>query len=78
MYTIEKKKRINSRKFTPILELEDEGAVINYLKENNLVAVGTPYVFTHIELSNGMIIKQSFRGLICSPVKLAEMLNIKK
>lgn len=43
-------------------------------------ATGKPYVFTHIEgrdlFGCRSIIRQDVRGLICSPVKLAELLGV--
>ena len=43
-------------------------------------ATGKPYVFTHIVgrdlFGNLSIVKQDVRGLICSPVKLGELLGV--
>lgn len=72
MYYIEKKKRANSKKFTPVKELPEIPDVINYMAENKLVATGTPYMFTHINLSDGSIVSQRFNGIMCSPEKLRE------
>lgn len=76
MYFIEQKKRINSKKYSPILELESEEKVLKYLNDNNIVAESKPYIFTHITLSNGQIITQRISGIICSPTKLANLLNL--
>ena len=80
MYTIDKKKRVNSRKYTPVKEFETEKEVINYMKENKITFAETPYFFTHILLSDDSIIRQ-FCGkfnLICSPIKLRDMLQGKE
>ena len=78
MYTIQAKARKNSQKFSKIIaEFETEKEVIDYLKENNIKATGTPYVFTCILLDNNQIIKQSICNIICSPQKLAEKIGLK-
>lgn len=52
----------------------------NHLKAANYQITGKPYVFTHIEgrdlFGNRCIIRQEVRGMICSPVKLAELLGL--
>jgi hypothetical protein len=76
MYNIKSKKRSNSKKFDLIIftaETDDE--IIGYLKRNNLRVDHIPYIFTHIVLSNGQIITQDFRGIICSPQRLAGKLQ---
>lgn len=70
MYHIQTKKRKNSRKYTDIVKMETIEEVKNYLTINNLSYAGTPYIFTHIDLSNGDIITQDYMGIICSPEKL--------
>lgn len=78
MYHIEVKKRKNSRKYTKVLDLDGEAAVLEYLKKKGLTATGTPYIFTHIDVSDGSIITQTddHFGLICSPQKLRKMLGL--
>jgi ribosomal protein L14E/L6E/L27E len=77
MYKIEIKKRINSKKYTPIKEFKTDEEVINYMKEKNLRIDHIPYIFTHIALNNGSIITQTDDnyGLICSPQTLAGKLQ---
>jgi len=70
MYHIATLKRKNSRKYSNIKDLPEIEDVKKYLKENNLFYAGTPYIFTHINLSNGDIITQDYSGIICSPEKL--------
>ena len=75
-YYHEVKKRKNSKKYTPLKEFETEQEVLDYLNENNLKYVGTPYIFTHINLSDGSIISQKYRGLMCSPETLKKRLEV--
>jgi hypothetical protein len=77
MYTIEAKKRVNSRKYSVIASFNTDDEVMAYLQDNKLTAVSTPYFFTHINLDNGQIIAQNYNGLMCSPVELAKKLNVK-
>lgn len=77
MYTIEKKKRVNSRTYTPFMQYYNIDEVVAYVKEKELVA-SKPYMFTHIKLSDGTIIRQEVMGLTCSPMKLAELLEAKQ
>ena len=71
------KKRANSRFFEKkIKELKAIQDVKDYLERNNIVATSTPYIFTHINLSNGQIITQNCGGFVCSPDKLARELGI--
>lgn len=75
MYYIETKKRINSRKYSPIEQYKTEQEVIDYVRHTGDKYAGTPYIFTHINLASGDIITQKDDrfGLICSPVKLNEL-----
>lgn len=75
MYCIEILKRKNSRKYTPIKELKEIDDVVNYMKENKLKFAGTPYVFTHIELSDKSIVTQNYNGVVCSPEELRKVLT---
>ncbi len=82
MYQIRTRLRYNSKHYKKIVaEFETEQEVLDYLKANNLRYEGTPYVFTHINLSNNHIITQSVIAgsdkveLICSPVKLDNLLK---
>lgn len=71
MYTIETKKRKNSKKYTPIEYLDTVQGVKDYLTKNNIQALEkTPYFFTHINLSNGNILACSINGIYCSPTTL--------
>ena len=47
------------------------------LKDNNIQAdtVNTPYIFTHIKLSDNSIIVQTVNNFSCSPTKLLEALK---
>lgn len=76
MYNIEVKKRANSRKYTPVKEFKTEQEVIDYLNDNGLEMIGTPYIFTHINLSDGSILTQHDDrfGMILSPVKMRDLL----
>ena len=75
MYYIETLKRKNSRKYTPIKALGDTlDSVIDYMKQNNIQYAGTPYIFTHINLSDGSIVTQKYNGIICSPESLRKAL----
>lgn len=79
MYHIEVLKRKNSRKYTPVLDLPTEREVIEYMKEKQVTYAGTPYVFTHIKLSDGSIITQDVKfgdkEIMCSPTKLRDRLT---
>jgi len=78
MYTIKALPRKNSRRYTKIIAtFTDDYSILEYLKTNNIKAIGTPYFFAHIDLDNGQIITQDFNGIICSPTRLAELLKIK-
>ena len=75
MYYIQKKARVNSRRYgKTVAQLPEIADVISYLKENNI-----QYIFTHINLSDGSIITQDVlvggNKLIKSPQKLAEALK---
>ena len=74
MFTIEIKKRANSRKYTPVMQFMNEDEVVRYVKEKKL-SFTSPYFFTHLELSDGSIIRQQIMGLTCSPLKLREKLE---
>lgn len=77
MYYIETKKRKNSKKYSPIEQFKTEQEVIDYIRKTGDSFAGIPYFFTHIDLASGNIITQKDNnfGLMCSPVKLAEMLK---
>ena len=80
MYYIQKKARVNSRRYgKTVAQLPEIADVISYLKENNIQFAGTPYIFTHINLSDGSIITQDVlvggNKLITSPQKLADALK---
>ena len=74
MYNIEILKRKNSRTYSPVKQLATEKEVVAYMKENKLVHAGTPYLFTHIKLSDGSIITQNYNGIMCSPIKLNNLI----
>ena len=52
----------------------------DYLDRTKFVATGKPYIFTHIVgrdlFGCTCIVRQDVMGLICSPVKLAELLGV--
>ena len=52
-----------------------------YLDAIKFQATGTPYIFTRIEgrdiFGCRCIVRQDVNGLMCSPVKLAELLGLK-
>jgi hypothetical protein len=76
MYHIETLKRKNSRRYTKTKDIPTIEGVKEYMRGLKLSYAGTPYVFTHIKLSNGDIITQSDDrfGLICSPEELRKQL----
>jgi hypothetical protein len=53
---------------------QTEQEVLDYIKENNL-SFNYPYIFTHILLSNGLIIKERISGIIVSPEDLRKQLE---
>ena len=78
MYKIEILKRKNSRKYSYLKDIgETIAEVLKYLKDNNIQAdtVNTPYIFTHIKLSDNSIIVQTVNNFSCSPTKLLEALK---
>lgn len=52
----------------------------DYLDSIRFKATGKPYIFTQIEgrdiFNSRCIVQQDVNGIICSPVKLAELLGI--
>lgn len=76
MYKIEVRKRKNSKKFSPILQFCNIDEVVRYVKEKGLTA-SSPYYFSHLDLSDGSIITQEVMGLMCSPTKLRDLLEVK-
>ena len=58
-----------------IFENDKVDDLLVYLKDNGIFMTGTPYVFTHIEMSDGSIISQDAMGLITSPTKLRDILS---
>ena len=54
--------------------------VKEYLDNIKYQATGKPYIFTHIEgrdiFNCRSIVTQDFNGIMCSPVKLAELLGV--
>jgi len=76
MYSIAGKKRFNSRKYDKVIfEAETEQEIKDFMKEKKLIIKEVPYFFSHIVLSDDTIIRQTFRGLTCSPTKLLEVLK---
>jgi len=53
---------------------ETEKEVVSYIKDNDLTW-SFPYMFTYVGLSNGLIVKQFFRGFIVSPEELRKELE---
>jgi len=80
MYYIEKKKRANSRKYTPFLQFINVDEVVRYVKDKGL-SFSFPYFFTCIELSDGTIITQKVqcagREIPTSPETLRKLLTTK-
>lgn len=75
MYQIKGKKTIRSKRREKILyQFLNIDEVVRYVKDNNLTAT-SPYIFTHLELSDGTIITQEVCGLTCSPIKLRDLLT---
>lgn len=78
MFQIKSKKTSRSKRHEKIdaqfMNIDD---VVDYLSDNKISITEKPYIFTHLNTSDGRIIIQEVCGLICSPVKLAEKLNIK-
>lgn len=71
MYKIMTKKRANSRRHEKTLfQNENIDEVISYCKVQGIKYAGTPYIFSHIKLSDGSIVVQEVRGLTCSPIEL--------
>jgi len=75
MYKIEKQLK-TKRKI--LFEFETDEEVIEYMKSNNINYAGTPYIFTHINLSDRTIITQYCLGLFCSPERLRKKLEVRK
>lgn len=77
MYYIEKKKKVNSIKYSPFLQFLNVDEVVRYVKENKL-SFSFPYFFTHIALSDGTIIRQYVQmgdtRVITSPETLRKLL----
>lgn len=71
-YTIEKQLKT---KCNVLREFETEEQVIEYLKKNKITVTGKPYVFTCINLSDRTMIKYRYRGMLCSPEKIMEMIT---
>ena len=66
------KKRYVVRK---MFENDKVDELLAYLKDNGITFKGTPYIFTHIEMSDGSIISQDYQGIITSPEKLRKLLT---
>jgi len=76
MYAIQTKNRKNSRHYDKtIFTCETESQIKEYLNANNLIITGKPYIFTHLNLSDGSIITCSYNGIICSPQDLEKYLS---
>lgn len=79
MFYIEKITRKNGRKFQTVATLNEIEDVIFYMQLNKLEYAGTPYIFTHINLSDGSRIRQTVdiggSEVITSPAKLRDILE---
>jgi hypothetical protein len=76
MYTIKGLARKNSRKYTKIIfEGETVEDIWDYMQKNGLRVTGKPYIYTHLELSDGTIATFSIRGMLCSPIELEKYLT---
>jgi len=71
MYSLVKQLKTTSKL---INTFSNEDEVLKYIKENNLT-FSYPYVFTCINLSNGLIIEETYNGMIVSPEKLRVFLQ---
>lgn len=78
MFKIQTLKRKNSRKYTPIKDIETIDGVVEYMKEKDLSYAGSPYFFTHVKLSDGSIVTENVQGFTCSPQKLRDRLQGKE
>ena len=77
MYKIHTKKTARSRKYEKVIaQFEIEKEVIAYIANNNITPQPNPYLFTHISLSDGSIIKLEVGGFVVSPVSLANKLGL--
>lgn len=79
MYTILTKKRANSKKRDlPVASFSDNEIpkIIEYMNKSKLFA-SSPYFFTHLELSDGTMIKYIVTkiGISASPTLLREALE---
>lgn len=77
MYQVLSKKTSRSKHYGKIVaQYTNIDEVARYARSIGYSSA-TPYVFTHIPLNDGTIITQKVYGIICSPIKLAELLGIK-
>ncbi len=79
MFIVEKIMRKNGRTFSPVAKLNHIEDVIFYMEANKLEYAGTPYIFTHINLSDGSRIRQTVdvggHEMITSPSRLRDALE---
>ena len=75
MYLVKILKGKNSRKYTTIEKLAEIKDVKDYMKKKNLSYTGSPYFFTHVNLSDKSIVSQDINGICCSPEKLRDELK---
>lgn len=74
MYKILSKKISRSRGYEKIIaQYQNIDEVVHYVKEKAL-GVSSPYIFTHLNLSDGTIITQEIMGMMCSPEALRKIL----
>ena len=85
MYYIKTRAKKNSKTFGKIIvSFETEQEVLNYLEVKGVYFESTPYIFTHINLTDGTIITQTMKvgqdntEIICSPETLSKSLIIQK
>ena len=75
MFQIIGKKTKKSRSYNKVLlRYNNIDEVVKYVKEKNLT-FSSPYIFTHLLLSDNTIITEEFNGIICSPIKLKDKLS---
>jgi len=68
----------NRGKKKTVAELKEIEDVVMYLDNNNIKVVSKPYIFTHINLSGGLIVKFLLDNrMLVSPEKLYEALRHK-
>lgn len=58
-----------------LASFEEESGLLAYLKAKGITYAGSPYVFTHVKLSDGSILVEKHNGVIVSPEKIRDILQ---